>query len=266
MKKMNQATVILVDDDPLVRDSATRLLQEFGLRVEPCSAGHEALERLRRGGVDAVLSDIKMPGLSGLELLEKIREFDPEIPVLLMTGYADLQMAVTAIQGGVFDFILKPFNPLQLFHSVEKALSFKYLRAFEKNSQSEFALRLVEAKREYRECCDQLLKEERLSVARVVDEVDPSAAVIAGNLSILQGYVEQLLELLTAQGQAITTYAPVDVREAFAEQRRRIDLDHIRKIITPLLAGSLEGAERIQQVVRDLNPISEPDAVKIQLD
>jgi putative two-component system response regulator len=78
-----------------------------------------------------------MPGMTGIELLEKIRRLDKETPVILMTAYADLDIAVKAIQQGAFDFIIKPYNPTYLLHSVEKALTFKRLTGMEKNYKRE---------------------------------------------------------------------------------------------------------------------------------
>jgi len=126
-------TVVLVDDDPYILESVAMLLGEYGLEVRPFSRGSEALRALAAGQVDVVLTDINMPEMSGIELLERIRETDAETPVILMTAYADLEVAVDAIKKGAFDFIIKPYKPLSLFHAVEKAANFKRLRLIEKN-------------------------------------------------------------------------------------------------------------------------------------
>jgi putative two-component system response regulator len=87
--------------------------------------------------VDLVLTDINMPIMDGLELLEKIRFLDKETPVVLMTAYADLDVAVKAIQKGAFDFIIKPYRPPALVHTVEKGINFKRLTQIEKNYKAE---------------------------------------------------------------------------------------------------------------------------------
>jgi len=267
MSTMQPATILLVDDDPLVRDSATRLLQEQGLKVIACSDGYEAMNRLDEGIVDAVLSDIKMPGLTGLELLEKIRNFDPEIPVLLMTGYADLEMAVAAIQGGVFDFILKPFNPPHLFHAVDKALSFKHLRLFEKNFHTELTRRLAEAKQELQIHYDQMLQREKHASAdqvatRLGQNIQQPVDFIVSNLGTLNRYVEQLLACIASQEQMIKTSSPESVRAEVEELHRNLDLEHIRQQIKPLLTESLQGARKIRTIIKNVNT----EGFAIQLD
>ncbi|BCR03119.1 two-component system response regulator [Desulfuromonas versatilis] len=129
--------IIVVDDDPYVLSSTVRILQEFGFSPCPFSNGHEALERFRDEDADAVLSDIKMPKITGIELLDRIRALDPEMPVILVTGYAELDTAIAAIQKGAFDFILKPYEPLYLVNALEKAIKLKRLNQLEKNYKAE---------------------------------------------------------------------------------------------------------------------------------
>lgn len=270
MSSMNPATILLVDDDPLVRDCAARLLQEQGLRVISSSDGQEALDQLGNELVDVVLSDIKMPGLTGLELLEKIRARDPEIPVLLMTGYADLEMAVAAIQGGVFDFILKPFNLPQLFHAVDKALNFKHLRQFEKNFHIELTRRLEVSKRELQAHYDQQLRKKALAAAGeiafgITRDCHQAVDFIAHNLGSLGRYVEQLLAIVDAQELAIQTSCPDPVRIAVEEQLRQLELGQIRERVKPLLSESLQGARQIKQTLQSLRPGDIADLPDIQL-
>jgi putative two-component system response regulator len=129
--------IIVVDDDPFVLTSTVRVLEEFGFTTYPFNNGYEALKRFRAEPVDAVLTDIKMPSITGIELLEKIRTLDLETPVILLTAYAELEVAISAIQKGAFDFILKPYEPLHLVHSLEKAVTFKRLSQIEKNYKVE---------------------------------------------------------------------------------------------------------------------------------
>jgi putative two-component system response regulator len=129
--------IFVVDDDRFVLESVTTLLTEFGFSVRPFSNGHEAVRQFVLEPVDLVLTDINMPVMDGLELLEKIRFLDRETPVVLMTAYADLDVAVKAIQKGAFDFIIKPYRPPALIHAVEKGVHFKRLTQIEKNYKAE---------------------------------------------------------------------------------------------------------------------------------
>ncbi len=134
---MVSGRVIVVDDDPHVLSSTVRILEEFGLTAFPFHNGYQALEKFQSEPVDAVLSDIKMPSITGIELLEKIHGLDRETPVILMTAYADMNVAIAAIQKGAFDFILKPYEPLHLVNALKKALEFKRLVQVEKDYKLE---------------------------------------------------------------------------------------------------------------------------------
>ncbi len=140
--------IFVIDDDRFVLESVTTLLTEFGFSVRAFSNGQEAVRQFVLEPVDLVLTDINMPIMDGLELLEKIRFLDRETPVVLMTAYADLDVAVKAIQKGAFDFIIKPYRPPALVHTVEKGVNFKRLTQIEKNYKTELertvALRTAE--------------------------------------------------------------------------------------------------------------------------
>jgi cyclic di-GMP phosphodiesterase len=127
------AHILVVDDDPFTLDSTTLLIREFGYQVSACSRARDAFALLRETPVDAVLTDIKMPDLTGLELLEQIHTEDPELPVILMTAYAELDTAVEAIKMGAADFLIKPYRPLQLNHALKKAVDLQRLRQIERN-------------------------------------------------------------------------------------------------------------------------------------
>ena len=133
----SQGTIFVVDDDRYVLDSISTLLREYGFNIIQFSNGQEAVKRFASEPVDLVLTDINMPGMSGIQLLEKIRFLDHETPVLLMTAYADLDTAVQAIQKGAFDFIIKPYRPPYLVHAVEKGINYKRLTRIEKNYKRE---------------------------------------------------------------------------------------------------------------------------------
>ncbi len=129
--------IFVVDDDRFVLESVTALLIEYGFNVCSFSSGKDAIKQFIMEPVDLVLTDINMPIMNGLELLEKIRFLDRETPVVLMTAYADLDVAVQAIQKGAFDFIIKPYRPLYLIHTVKKGVNFKRLTQIEKNYKAE---------------------------------------------------------------------------------------------------------------------------------
>lgn len=136
MEKKNERFVVLaVDDDPYVLESVSLLLKGYGYSVEQCSSAEEALDLLRHR-IDVVLTDVKMPNISGIELLERIHRSNADLPVILMTGYAELDIAIDAIKKGAFDFITKPYNSRHLIHSIEKAIKYGSLLRAEKQYKS----------------------------------------------------------------------------------------------------------------------------------
>jgi len=128
-----EPTILVVDDDPYVLESISSLLREHRYSVIACENAGDAIVRLKRDRIDAVLTDIKMPVVSGIELLEDIHALNPEIPVILMTAYAELDTVVDAIKRGAFDFIIKPYKPFYLVHSVEKAVRHAKLLQLERD-------------------------------------------------------------------------------------------------------------------------------------
>jgi putative two-component system response regulator len=133
MTELNNNSLLIVDDDPYVLESISALLKEFGYHVRTCQNALDALEQVKKLGFDVVLTDIKMPAVTGIELLRHIHVFNPQIPVILLTAFAELDVAVDAIKRGAFDFITKPYNPEYLVHAVEKAVKYTKLIQMEKN-------------------------------------------------------------------------------------------------------------------------------------
>lgn len=121
--------ILLVDDDSFILESAARVLAGMQYSVTACSNAHDAGAEMQGHVFDVVITDVKMPEVSGLDLLEKIHDVHPQLPVILMTAYADLDIAVDAIKKGAFDFIIKPYHPAYLIHSVKKAIQYgNYLK------------------------------------------------------------------------------------------------------------------------------------------
>ncbi|MES1195958.1 MAG: response regulator, partial [Steroidobacter sp.] len=102
--------VWLVDDDASIRWVLERALKQGGMVPTAFEQADAALSALRRGRPDVLMTDIRMPGRSGLELLSMIRDSQPELPVIVMTAHSDLDSAVSAYQGGAFEYLPKPFD------------------------------------------------------------------------------------------------------------------------------------------------------------
>ncbi len=116
------ATVLLVDDEPAFLRGMARFLGEGPYRIETLTSAPEAVERVRRGGIDVVVSDISMPGMTGLELLRSIRVHEADLPVVLVTGLPALDGAREAIDYGALKYLVKPVDPAQLRSTVDQAV------------------------------------------------------------------------------------------------------------------------------------------------
>ncbi|GAB4233336.1 MAG: sigma-54 dependent transcriptional regulator [Deltaproteobacteria bacterium] len=115
--------VLLVDDDPGVREAMSAFLCRAGYAVEVAECGEKALAHAAAAPCDIVVSDLKMPGMTGIELLESLRRRGISIPFILLTAYGSVQTAVAAMKSGAADFLLKPFLPAQLERTLRSCLS-----------------------------------------------------------------------------------------------------------------------------------------------
>ncbi len=116
--------ILLADDDDNLRRVLEYQLGEAGFHIQSAKDGAEALELYNNEDFDCVITDLRMPKLSGLELLEKIKAEDSEIPVIVITAFGEVETAVTAMRAGAFDYINKPFNRDEILLTLERALNF----------------------------------------------------------------------------------------------------------------------------------------------
>jgi two-component system C4-dicarboxylate transport response regulator DctD len=119
--------VLLIDDDEHLRQALAQTLDLAGLRVQALADARGLAERLAPDWPGVVVSDIRMPGIDGLQLLQQLRERDAELPVLLITGHGDVPLAVQAMRAGAYDFLEKPFASEALLDSVRRALELRRL-------------------------------------------------------------------------------------------------------------------------------------------
>ena len=116
-------TVFMVDDDQAVRESVQFLLDSVGLSMQGFSSGEEFLAVWSPAMRGCLLLDVRMPKMSGLELQEKLRTLEAMLPVIILTGHADVPMAVRAMRAGAFDFIEKPCNDQLLVERIQQAIA-----------------------------------------------------------------------------------------------------------------------------------------------
>lgn len=121
--------VLVVDDEPAIRAILSDLLVHEGFRVHTAGNGYEALEVLEHRQVEIVISDMKMPEMGGMELLQHLAEKYPHIVTLVITGFSTVETAIESMKRGAFDYVMKPFNVDQLMRTVHRALAQQRLKA-----------------------------------------------------------------------------------------------------------------------------------------
>ena len=124
--------ILIVDDEPDMLKLLSMILRDkTPYEVSTTNNPMEALELIKNGGFDLVISDLKMPGLDGLEIIEAVKRTDEDVPVVIITAYGTVESAAEALKKGGFDFITKPFRKEQILFTIDKAL--KWLKVQKEN-------------------------------------------------------------------------------------------------------------------------------------
>jgi signal transduction histidine kinase len=122
------ASILIVDDEEALQTSLVTAFALEGYRAAGVGSGREALQRLQQTSWDALLVDLRMPDIDGIQLMERVRESAPDTLVILMTGGGTVETAVRALKGGAYDYILKPFTLAEIFHIVKRGLEQQRLK------------------------------------------------------------------------------------------------------------------------------------------
>jgi len=159
----SQSKVLVVDDDQFALRSMARALGGESYEVVTAASGSEAIDLLKQDSFDLVLTDLKMPGVDGLEVLRQAREIAPQAVVLILTGYASLESAIEALREGAYDYLLKPCSVHELKLKIERGL--ERVRLAEERQRAEEALRKAHDELEMR------VEERTVELAKVNEEL-----------------------------------------------------------------------------------------------
>jgi two-component system, OmpR family, phosphate regulon sensor histidine kinase PhoR len=144
----DKITILVVDDEKGIREGCRRILTGDGFAVNVAENGKEGLEMLQARPYDLMLVDLMMPGMGGLEMMEQVRQIDPEIIMIVITGFATIETAVDAMKRGAYDYIPKPFTPDQLLAFVNRGLEKRRLSMQAKQLMEERDQKLLEVANE----------------------------------------------------------------------------------------------------------------------
>ncbi len=177
MHSDQRPTVYVVDDDESIRTLWRWLMESNGIAVKTFATAADFIESYRNGGAGCLVLDLKLPGMSGLELQQYLNRKDVEIPIVFVTGYGDVPAAVSALKGGAVDFIQKPFSHREVLSIIEKAFQRDAENREKRARRSRIAGRLA------------MLTEREREVLQRVIEGKPNK-IIAADLDISMKTVE----------------------------------------------------------------------------
>jgi two-component system phosphate regulon sensor histidine kinase PhoR len=140
----NPAKILVVDDEMGIREACKRALAAEGYAVDLAEDGYLGLQRIQQKSFDLILMDLMMPGIGGLDLIKKTNDIDPEIIIVVITGYATIETAVEATRRGAYDYLPKPFTPEALTALVKRGLEKRELRLEAQRLHHEREQRLLE--------------------------------------------------------------------------------------------------------------------------
>ena len=122
MTSADSPVVLIIDDDPRMRAATERLLRTVGLHFESFATPQDFLQRKLPDGPSCLVLDVRLPGMSGLELQSRLNDVGAQIPIIFITGHGDIPMTVKAIKSGAVDFLTKPFRDQDLIDAIQRAL------------------------------------------------------------------------------------------------------------------------------------------------
>jgi DNA-binding NtrC family response regulator len=171
LDELKGTSILLVDDEPQLLEGLELILQKEGARVTTASSGEEGLEKLGKGSFDVVVTDVKMPGMSGLELLEEASGQTPAPVVVVVTGYGTIEQAVEAMSKGAYHYLTKPFNAQEIILTLERALRERRLADENRQLREEITQRYSFGSILYR-------SEAMRRICRLIEKVAPTRASI----------------------------------------------------------------------------------------
>jgi two-component system sensor histidine kinase/response regulator len=249
--------ILVIDDERGIREGCKRALAPLGYRVEASDTGAVGLRMLQEGSYGLVLLDLMMPGMSGLEVLARIREIDPDIVVIIITGYATVESAVKTIKKGAYDFISKPFTADDLILVVNQGLEHRHLSLENKRLRNveQEARELGRAKAEL-EKLDAMKSRFMLTVAH---ELRAPIAAIQGYLGlILDGYAGD-------DAQQMVESAHRRCGELLDSLRDLLLLAHMKEKATEVKKTTVSVAETLDEVTSLLKAEAERKGLSLEV-
>lgn len=225
---MYRGKVLVVDDDDTVNTMISDVLSRHGYQTETAEAAEAALAKYHSGVYDVVVSDIKMPGMDGTELLREIRAVDEDTAVILVTGYADLRSARDAVKSGAFDYVLKPFNLTEFVREVDDAAAETHRHREERERRERLEV-LVEERTQDLEFHSSVLRLEQERFHGILKSANFGLLVLNGDDDSIILVNEQAKRYLRPHGEPLS--------EFFGQRAERLFQGEISDRIAKLVEG-----------------------------
>jgi len=204
-------SILVVDDEEAIREVVSTMLESKGYRCTAVSNGRAAQEQVKRITPDLILSDMIMPEMDGIKLLDWVRHYDPEVPVIMVTAIHDISTALEAIRRGAYDYILKPFEKDQLFLGVGRALQHRRLVAENRNYQRNLEQQVEERTAQLTGALSQLEQSYDDTLEALGSALDLKDAETEGHCQRVTAFTISIAKAMPVP----TTYLPVLARAAF---------------------------------------------------
>lgn len=191
------ATIFIVDDDAAVRESLSLLIRSMSLKVEAFESAQAFLDANDPHRPGCLVLDIRMPGMSGLELQEELRRREMMLPVIFITGHGDVSLAVRAMKSGVIDFLEKPFNDQQLLDRINQAIDLDRSHRLLRDERAAIAAKLASLTPREREVMDRIVKGEANKVIAIDLALSERTVEIHRSKVMTKAGVRSLAQLVT---------------------------------------------------------------------
>lgn len=252
------AKVLVIDDEVGMREGCKRALIPQGYGVITAEHGAEGLRKLKEEAFDLVLLDIMMPGMSGLELLKHIHDYDPDIICVMITGYATVDLAAQAMKQGAHDFLSKPFTSDELLAAVAQGLQERERRKLyrQQQEQEEEALQLERA---------------RLEIARLDAVESRFMLVLVHELrnpaGVLKNYVQLMRAGYVDEDEWDEYLEKLDLRadQLLAMLDDLLELAHLKEMLSPAKMKRVDVAEVLASVVAHKQPAAEAKGLLLEV-
>ena len=252
------ANILVIDDEVGMREGCRRVLAPRGFQVTTAEHGVEGLRKLREGRFDLVLLDAMMPGMSGLEVLDRIHEHDPKIVCVMITGFATVDLAAQAMKQGARDFLPKPFSSDELLEVVHRSLDQRQ-RLLVRQQQREQEEESLQLERVRQDAAKLDAIESRFMLV-LVHQLRNPAGVLKNYLQLMRaGYVdddewdEYLEKLDQRAGQLLGMLDDL------------LELAHLKEIPAPSKLSPVDAADILEAIARDFQPRAEAKGLDLRV-